>query len=985
MIEIPVELLEEIERGDVTLFVGERLNRDIEGNVAVDRLTAELVARCGLREEDSLTFPQAAQAYEYNRSRHALVQFMRDQIEALGDEPQPVHHLIASLEQIEVLVTTSLTDRLERAFEAAKRPYEVVMGDVGVTLRRGDKVTIYKLRGSLDRPESLILTQPDHARFFRQHSNLRNMLKSYLASKTILFVGYDLEDPLFQRLYQEVTDPADDFRRPAYAFGEAPSPRASLWCRQYNVQVVPVDTTDFLEDLIEQLAGRRPPNKSRPTEIQKQKQVAPFEAPPHISLFVGRETDLAEFCELIAHAPEQNIYCLVGMAGIGKTAFAQRAAHVLRPYFSDGVLWARVATEEPLAILDRWAHAYGADHSNLPNLERRVAELRRLLTDKRILIILDDVRDREQVQPFLVGGPRSIFLLTTRSRSVAVDVSQHEYIRSLSALAHQESRELMVRILGEKRVSNEVDAADQICQLLGHLPLAVEIAAKKLAVDPSMPLDHMLAWLRDEKGQTQTRNLLNPEVRASFASSWRALDEDMRRSFALLAVFGGRAITADAFAPVAQMDKWPAQSRLTAFVALSLLTGEGQGRYRQHPLLVEFALERLVELTAQRPQDREEAYARMVCYYLAYAVEHQQDYADLEQDWDNLLAGMKEAYRRGMWPEVIGYAEALTDVWFAWGHFSEARQGYEWACDAARALADRQALAASLQQWGRACIEQGDYSEAEELLSASLQIFQELEDRLGVAGAQSRLGRLFYDKADYEAAQQVLTQAQRTFEEAGDERNTADVLYLQAMIQYDHDELEKAEHLGQTALALQQALDDKAGEMRTLTLLGEVAYDQGRYDFAIEKCEAALALGSQIQDKSETAATLYTLCKVLRRKGEALSALEKGRASLALSKQVGDRRGQAQTLSLLSEIHLDLGQASTALSQAAQSLELCDELGDSWGVVWVLYHMGRVHLALNQPADSHQVWAKALKIATSLEHPLCKSLVERLAETHSGQ
>jgi tetratricopeptide (TPR) repeat protein len=631
-----------------------------------------------------------------------------------------------------------------------------------------------------------------------------------------------------------------------------------------------------------------------------------------------------------------------------------------------------------LTILDRWTHAYGGDYSTLPELDRRAAELRHLLTDKQALIVLDDVQSRDEIQPFLVGGPRCIILLTTRNRSVAVDVSEYKNIRSLGALTPAESRQLMAQILGERRVARERERADQICQLLGHLPLAVEITAKKLAIDPAMSLADMLAWLYSEKNQAQTLHLLDPEVRASFAVSWHVLDEEMRWTFSLLAVFGGRTITAAAFAAVTQMEKWPAQSRLTAFVALSLLTGEGQGRYRQHPLLVEFALEKLAERTAHRPQDREEAYARMVRYYLAYAAEHRQDYDQLEQEWDNLAAAMQEAVDRQMWPEVIDFAGALTEVWFAWGHFSEARQAYGWACEAARALDDRPVLAANLQRWGRACIEQGDYNQAQDLLSLSIEIYQELDDPFGVASTQSYLGRLFYDKADYDAAQQVLAEAQSTLVEEGDHEYTARVLYLQAMIRYDHDQLEAAQLLAETALELQQPLDDKAGAMRTLTLLAEVAGDRDDYDLAIEKCEAALELGKQIQDKTETAATLYTLCKVLRRKGDAHSALERGRVSLAWSKQLGDRRGQAQTLSLLSEIHLDLGEPGTALSLAQQSLELCYELEDLWGAVWVLRNIGDAYQALDQRPESHEAWSKALELATGRSHPLTQSLIDRL-------
>src|SRR5262245_48883722 len=119
-ITIPEELLEQVERGNVLLFIGERLVRDADGGVALDRLAEQLAERSGVEDQHTYTFPEAAQAYEDEHGRNALVRFLREQLELLDDEPRPVHRLIASLTQCNVLVTTVLNRRLERAFEEAR-------------------------------------------------------------------------------------------------------------------------------------------------------------------------------------------------------------------------------------------------------------------------------------------------------------------------------------------------------------------------------------------------------------------------------------------------------------------------------------------------------------------------------------------------------------------------------------------------------------------------------------------------------------------------------------------------------------------------------------------------------------------------------------------------------------------------------------------------------------------------------------------------
>ncbi len=123
MIPVPEELLEQVERGNVLLFIGERITRDVEEQAIVDRLAAQLAARCTIADAGGLPFPEAAQAYEDEKGQQALMQFLRDQLEELGDEPQQAHRLIAGL-------TDCLDRRLERAFEEVGRPLDVVIGAV---------------------------------------------------------------------------------------------------------------------------------------------------------------------------------------------------------------------------------------------------------------------------------------------------------------------------------------------------------------------------------------------------------------------------------------------------------------------------------------------------------------------------------------------------------------------------------------------------------------------------------------------------------------------------------------------------------------------------------------------------------------------------------------------------------------------------------------------------------------------------------------
>lgn len=326
MIPIPEELLEQFARGNVLLFIGERITRDAAGHAVIDRLTAQLTTRSNVADAGELSFAGAAQAYEDDKGRQALVQFILDQLGELGEEPQQAHRLIARLTDCSLLATTCLDRRLERAFEEMKRPLGVIVGNVDVAFEDERKAQLYKLRGSLERVESLVLTEDDYETFFEDQSSISVVLQGYLARKTILFVGYDLADPHFKRLYRKVTAPLDDYARRAYAFGETPPPRVCRWCERRGIEVVEADATAFLEALAGQLAARARPVPPIPP-VPVEELTAPLPERPYklldyyeardAGIFFGRRQETQYLTSLI-HA--HRLVLLYGASGVGKTS-----------------------------------------------------------------------------------------------------------------------------------------------------------------------------------------------------------------------------------------------------------------------------------------------------------------------------------------------------------------------------------------------------------------------------------------------------------------------------------------------------------------------------------------------------------------------------------------------------------------------------------------------------------------------------------------
>lgn len=316
----------------------------------------------------------------------------------------------------------------------------------------------------------------------------------------------------------------------------------------------------------------------------------PFQVPGDLPRFVGRAAQLETLCDALQQAAQTPL-CLVGMGGIGKTSLAIHSAYRLREQFSDGVLWGNLRDSTPLAILASWERAFGCDFSGLPDLNARAASFRSLLHDKNVLVILDDVVDAANARPLLLNGEHTRTIFTSRSADIAAALDTQRI--EMPLLEADESADLLTRIIGAERVAGQENFATEICQLLGHLPLALDITAHRLVSRPQWTLAEMAERLRAEMKRLDELQLADRAVRATFAASWDVLNDAQKHVLAHVGVFNARSFTAPALIHVAAVEEQQGKEILDELVGLSLLWLEKLTRYRQHPLLADFSREKL--------------------------------------------------------------------------------------------------------------------------------------------------------------------------------------------------------------------------------------------------------------------------------------------------------------------------------------------------------------------------------------------------------
>lgn len=364
---------------------------------------------------------------------------------------------------------------------------------------------------------------------------------------------------------------------------------------------------------------------------------APFQTIPDLPTFVGRETALRTLEEWLLADDHVTPIVLEGTVGVGKTVLAARLAYRLRTSLPDGVLWARLDTSNPMTILRQFANTYNYDVTGYQDLGSRSAIVRELLAHKRALLVLDNVQNSRQIEPLLPPtGPCSV-LVTSRHRNLAL-VGSNQHIH-LDAFTKTESMALFARILGEESIDNEPAILAAIADTVGHLPLALDIVACRLAYEPGWKTADFLTQL--QRKTSLLNNLTQEErcVRSGFTVSYDELTSEQQRFFAALGAFGGEDFSVEAAAAVANMSVTKAEAILKALFCLSLVRRGRSRRYRLIPLLRAFAREKIEE---------EAVWQRLVDYFVTYSERYEKEIDALDVEKNNILAALAAARERGL-------------------------------------------------------------------------------------------------------------------------------------------------------------------------------------------------------------------------------------------------------------------------------------------------------------------------------------------------
>lgn len=672
----------------------------------------------------------------------------------------------------------------------------------------------------------------------------------------------------------------------------------------------------------------------------------PAQLPMAPAGFIGRVGELAALDRLIGGAeavaggeaaPQPAavvISAVSGTAGIGKTALAVYWAHRVAARFPDGQLYVNLrgfdpagTALEPVDALREFLYAFGVPVERIPaGLADQAALYRSLMAGRRVLVVLDNARDAEQVRPLLPASAGCLALVTSRGQLGGLVVTEGAHPLTLDLLTLAEARDLLTRRLGAARVATEPGAVDEIIARCARLPLALAIAAARAATHPSFPLAALAAELGEATGGLDALRGGDPatDVRAVFSWSYRTLSTDGARLFRLLGLHTGPHISMPATASLAAVPPHQARALLAELTGAHLLTEHADGRYTLHDLLCAYATD---QAKAHGGDDRSAAQRRIVEHYL-----HTTHAAALllYPRWDRIALA---APAPGVRPETLAsHDHALA--WFT---------------------AEHPVLLATV-------------------LRAAADGFDDHAWQLAWTCTAFLLRRGYWD--DQIVIQRVALEAARR---TGDAVGQGHALRGMALAHVRWGGLDAAGAQYQRALDA-YAGGDPTGEANAHMGLAEVAEKQGRPAAALGHARQGLDLFRATGDAAGQAHALNGVGWCHTRLGDHRQALAYCTEALSLVQRLGDREGEANTWDSLGHIHTGLADYARAVACFQRSVDLCRDVSDSYNEADTLVSLGDTHLAAGDPDAAHGAWHRALDIFEQLSHPDAELVRARLGE-----
>ncbi|SDL91888.1 DNA-binding transcriptional activator of the SARP family [Lentzea albidocapillata subsp. violacea] len=684
---------------------------------------------------------------------------------------------------------------------------------------------------------------------------------------------------------------------------------------------------------------------------------APVSVFPRATSFTGRAGLLRRLDGFLGLPGTSPVVALHGMPGVGKTQLAVHWGHRNRAAFPDGRVLLDMrgyGPDEPLTadnaislLLDR----LGVPIEQIPAApERRPAVLSRVLADRRILLVADNVRDADHVRGLLDAVPDCFVLLTSRDRLHSLTISAGVTAISVPGLTTAESVELLRSTIEDRRTEDEPGLLE-IAGLSGGLPLALKIIGQHVADRPLETLSELAGQLRAQ------RDLFADDtdddfftLSAAFSWSYRALTPETARIFRLIGLHPGTRVSNETAAALAHITPEQAMKHLRQLTRANLVDLDVAGAYRLHDVTRAYAHQ--CAMQAELSADRRDAIIRLLTFYVetSSAVSSRlspqspevpaleiagvvaplafpTDQAAL--DWcaherGNVVAATKLAAAKGLHEHAWRIPAALQEALERSGFYDDMVTCHELALESAALSTDLEAEPGTRNNLGLMYVRVGRLDEALEQFQASLERSQAIGHEPCEAAARYHIGVVLFERGDEHAAL----------------------------------------HHYQSSLAINRRLGGVEGEAFALHRIGMAHHRLNDFAEALQAYQEALRIRVSIGHTRGQGATLTELAALHQQMAEPEIALEYCLSALRAHQSTSDRVETCHAMQVRAAIEFDLGDFPAAHEHAEQAIALACEVHESATQVKAMHLLGHVLIALQREQEALGIWREALGLAS---------------------
>ncbi|MBL1107450.1 tetratricopeptide repeat protein [Streptomyces sp. 5-8] len=688
--------------------------------------------------------------------------------------------------------------------------------------------------------------------------------------------------------------------------------------------------------------------------------VRPAQLPASVPDFTGRSSFVSELSDVLSSASEAEgrvmaVSALAGIGGVGKTTLAVHVAHRARSAFPDGQLYvdlqgAGPRPAEPETVLGSFLRALGTADTAIPDsMEERAALYRSVLDGRRVLVLLDNAKDAAQVRPLLPGTEGCAALVTSRVRMLDLAGA---HLVDLDVMSPEEALALFTKIVGEERVAAEREAALDVVAACGFLPLAIRIAASRLAARRTWTVSVLAAKLADERRRLDELQAGDLAVKATFELGYGQLEPPQARAFRLLGLADGPDMSLAAAAAVLDLPPEETEDLLESLVDTSLLESAAPGRYRFHDLVRLYA--RACAERDQRPQEEKgAALSRVLDFYLAtaarvFAIERPGDrladhleateYAGLDftdrqsaLDWlyseaNCLLACARQALGDGRLRRGVDLLWAAKDLGESGANSKQYESVALAARDAAAAAGDERAEGRARTVLTNVHLVAGRYDDAEDEACRAVSLAGEVGDLIPLYWASNDRGIIALIQGRYADAEGHLLSAIEGSRADGNHPLEASALCNLSRVHLAMGRTSHAIELAQDGIAIYDRLGLTLRLANARYALGIALTEAGRPADALRELTEALQMFETNRQRLWEGTTQFRIAQAHVASRQHAKAAQHAEQALAIGCIGGDRI-RAEVLTTLGHSLQGLGQVDRSRVCWQEALTLYEQAG----------------------------------------------------------